>query len=247
MSDKPSTRWGISSLVGGWIEQVSGNKVLEHKDVEPVMEHLRERLIAKNVAREVAENLCESVANKLVGQKLASFTRCVAAAAAAAAAAGHGGHPDAHRVSTAVEEALEEALRRILTPKKSVDTLRAAMLAKEEGRPFSIVFVGVNGVGKSTSLSKVCYYLRQKNLSVLIAACDTFRSGAVEQLRVHANRLGVQVFSQGYAKDPSAVAAAAMQCGSLRPARPYPPPPFARSLHPRRPAGTLPSSRSTAS
>ena len=74
--------------------------------------------------------------------------------------------------------------------------LRAALQAKKEGRPYSIVFIGVNGVGKSTSLSKVCYYLLQKNLSVSIAACDTFRSGAVEQLKVHGRRLGVEIFEQ---------------------------------------------------
>ena len=56
--------------------------------------------------------------------------------------------------------------------------------------------VGRNGVGKSTSLSKVCYYLQQKKLNVLIAACDTFRSGAVEQLKTHARRLKVEVFDE---------------------------------------------------
>ena len=64
--------------------------------------------------------------------------------------------------------------------------LAAATAARAEKRPYVIVFVGVNGVGKSTSLSKVCYYLQQKKLNVLIAACDTFRSGAVEQLKTHA-------------------------------------------------------------
>ena len=58
------------------------------------------------------------------------------------------------------------------------------------------MFIGVNGVGKSTSLSKVCYYLLQQRFKVLIAACDTFRSGAVEQLKVHSDCLGVPVFDQ---------------------------------------------------
>jgi signal recognition particle receptor subunit alpha len=73
------------------------------------------------------------------------------------------------------------------------------------------VFVGVNGVGKSTSLAKVCYYLKQHNLSVMLAACDTFRSGAVEQLKVHSRCLEAPLFSQGYAKDPARVAAAAIE------------------------------------
>jgi signal recognition particle receptor subunit alpha len=54
---------------------------------------------------------------------------------------------------------------------------------------FTIVFCGVNGVGKSTSISKICFYLLQCGFSCLIAACDTFRSGAVEQLKVHVGNL----------------------------------------------------------
>lgn len=73
------------------------------------------------------------------------------------------------------------------------------------------MFVGVNGVGKSTTLSKICYYLLARQLKVSIAACDTFRAGAVEQLRTHSKRLGVEVFEQGYNKDASAVASNAIR------------------------------------
>lgn len=111
----------------------------------------------------------------LVGQRLESFTR----------------------VSTIVRKALEAALLRILTPKKSTDVLREILAAKAAGRAYSIVFVGVNGVGKSTSLSKVAYYLKSKGVKVLIAACDTFRSGAVEQLNQHAKVLDVPLFQKG--------------------------------------------------
>lgn len=62
------------------------------------------------------------------------------------------------------------------------------------------------GVGKSTSLAKIAYYLQSNQCSPLLAACDTFRSGAVEQLSVHASCLSLPLYHQGYAKDPSAVA-----------------------------------------
>jgi len=74
--------------------------------------------------------------------------------------------------------------------------------------------VGVNGVGKSTSLSKVCYYLKSKGIKVMIAACDTFRSGAVEQLNQHAKVLDVDLFQKGYAKDPASVAKEAIKYGT---------------------------------
>ena len=86
---------------------------------------------------------------------------------------------------------MEAALIRILTPKVSTDVLQGVLQAKAQKRPYSIVFVGVNGVGKSTSLAKLAAYFLSKQLKVAIAACDTFRSGAVEQLRTHARCLKV--------------------------------------------------------
>lgn len=88
-----------------------------------------------------------------------------------------------------------------------------------------MTFVGVNGVGKSTNLSKVCFWLLQNGYRVLIAACDTFRSGAVEQLRVHVRNLGaladdlgegekrIALFDRGYGKDASGIAKEAISYG----------------------------------
>jgi signal recognition particle receptor subunit alpha len=160
------------------------NKELTQADLEPIMEQFSNHLVAKNVAREIAEKLCASVTQNLIGKQMSSFSR----------------------VSTSVRAAMEDALTRILTPKKQIDVLRDARAAKNLRRPYVIVFVGVNGVGKSTSLAKVCSWLLQNELKVMIAACDTFRSGAVEQLEVHARNLGVEVFHRGYGKDAAAVA-----------------------------------------
>jgi signal recognition particle receptor subunit alpha len=85
--------------------------------------------------------------------------------------------------------------------------LAAAAAAKAEGRPYTVAFVGVNGVGKSTSLSKVAYYLKSNGFTPMLCACDTFRSGAVEQLRVHANALELPLFEKGYGRDASGIAA----------------------------------------
>ncbi|XP_057852207.1 uncharacterized protein LOC131062530 [Cryptomeria japonica] len=177
----------------GWFssifQSVSGNSILERSDLEPALKALKDRLMTKNVAEEIAEKLCESVAASLEGKKLGSFTR----------------------VSSTVQTAMEEALLRILTPQRSVDILRDVHAAKEQGKPYVIVFVGVNGVGKSTNLAKVAYWLLHHDLSVMMAACDTFRSGAVEQLRTHARRLQIPIFEKGYEKDPAMVAKEAIQ------------------------------------
>merc|ERR1719361_296046 len=102
-------------------------------------------------------------------------------------------------------------MENLLTPKKSIDVLRAAMAAKNAGKVYTIVFLGVNGVGKSTNLAKVAYYLKKSGgLDVLICACDTFRAGAVEQLKTHARCLEVELFERGYGKDPAEIAKSAV-------------------------------------
>ncbi len=117
---------------------------------------------------------------------------------------------------------MEASLTKMLTPTSSLDLLReidsvtappATSLRKR--RPYVMSIVGVNGVGKSTNLSKICFFLLQNQYKVLIAAGDTFRSGAVEQLTVHVRNLTeltareggkVELYQKGYGKDAAAVA-----------------------------------------
>lgn len=110
---------------------------------------------------------------------------------------------------------MEKALRKILTPTSPLDLLREIQ-AVQGKRPYVISIVGVNGVGKSTNLSKIAFFLLQNHYRVLIAAGDTFRSGAVEQLRVHVNNLkeltqrqgkgAVDLYEKGYGKDAAHIA-----------------------------------------
>jgi len=73
-------------------------------------------------------------------------------------------------------------------------------------RPYVIAFIGVNGSGKTTTLAKVANLFQTAGLSVVMAASDTFRAAAIDQLKVHADKLGVKLISQGYGADPAAVA-----------------------------------------
>jgi len=125
-------------------------------------------------------------------------------------------------IQSHVKQSMEVALKRILTPKTSVDLLRDIAQAQAEKRPYTIVFIGVNGVGKSTNLSKTAFWLLQNNLKILIAACDTFRSGAVEQLRVHVRNLKaleqnavVDLYEKGYGKDAASIAKEAISSAKL--------------------------------
>ncbi|WOH02805.1 hypothetical protein DCAR_0522195 [Daucus carota subsp. sativus] len=116
-------------------------------------------------------------------------------------------------VASSLEGKKLGSFTRISSTVRSIDILRDVHASKEQGKPYVVVFVGVNGVGKSksTNLAKVAYWLQQHSINVMMAACDTFRAGAVEQLRTHARRLQIPIFEKGYEKDPAVVAKEAIQ------------------------------------
>ncbi|MCJ1414948.1 hypothetical protein MMC32_001278 [Xylographa parallela] len=199
----PNSVLGSSlGAISGLFRNIVGGKVLTKADLEKPMRGIEEHLLKKNVAREAAVRLCEGVERELIAVKTGSF----------------------ESVEATIRTSMESSLRKILTPTTSLDLLRAitsttspsALNPLASRRPYVISIVGVNGVGKSTNLSKLAFFLLQNDFKILIAACDTFRSGAVEQLRVHARNLKelaqregrgeVELFEKGYGKDAANIA-----------------------------------------
>lgn len=189
---------GMFSIFKGLV----GSKALTKESMRPVLDKLQDHLIGKNVAADIATKLCDSVATKLEGRVLGTFDS----------------------VAKTVKATLTESLVQILSPKRRVDILRDCMHAKQQGRPYVAAFCGVNGVGKSTNLAKICFWLIENDMSVLIAACDTFRAGAVEQLRTHTRHLNalhpetkhngrkmVHLYEKGYGKDAAGIAMEAIR------------------------------------
>ena len=101
---------------------------------------------------------------------------------------------------------MKEALQKILTPKRKIDLIVEITKEREKLKPYVIVFVGVNGVGKSTNLAKVASKIKNAKLSVMLAACDNFRAGAVEQIKTHGRNLDIPVFDRGYQEEPANIA-----------------------------------------
>jgi signal recognition particle receptor subunit alpha len=99
---------------------------------------------------------------------------------------------------------------RAVQQKRGDGSLLTSILGSSKRRPYVITVMGINGIGKTTTLAKLAYYFVQNGCKPMLVAGDTFRSGAVEQLQVHADCLGIPLFQQGYSKNPSAVAAAAI-------------------------------------
>lgn len=178
---KPAT--GISNL----FKSIVGEKILQEEDLTPILEKFEQHLINKNVAAHIAHDLAEAVQAKLVGTKCNTFSS----------------------IKSIVISSLRESIERILTPHRTIDLIRDIQNAKTQGNPYVMAFIGVNGVGKSTSLSKVAYLFKSHGFKVLITACDTFRSGAVDQLGVHAQRLDIDLYQKGKSgekRDPVPVA-----------------------------------------
>lgn len=187
-------------VLSGYFRQVVGGKTLTATDLAKPLKAMEEHLIRKNVAREAAVRICSGVEIEMVGKKTGSF----------------------ESIDKALRPAMESSLRRILTPTTSLDLLQeisAVIKPSQTGaepRPYVMSIVGVNGVGKSTNLAKICYFLLQNDLRILVAACDTFRSGAVEQLNHHVRNLkelsvrertgAVELYQKGYGKDAANVA-----------------------------------------
>ncbi|EAQ89644.1 hypothetical protein CHGG_06263 [Chaetomium globosum CBS 148.51] len=188
------------SAIGGLFRNVVGGKTLTKQDLEKAMKGMEEHLLKKNVAREAAVRLCEGVEKELLGVKTGNF----------------------ESINARIQKAMEASLTKMLTPTSSLDLLREidaitapSATSLRKARPYVMSIVGVNGVGKSTNLSKICFFLLQNKYKVLIAAGDTFRSGAVEQLAVHVRNLKeltareggqVELYQKGYGKDAAAVA-----------------------------------------
>ncbi|KAH6894136.1 signal recognition particle, alpha subunit, N-terminal-domain-containing protein [Thelonectria olida] len=188
------------NAISGLFRNVVGGKTLTKADLDNAMRGMEEHLLKKNVAREAAVRLCEGVEKELLGVKTGNF----------------------ESINTKIQAAMEASLTKMLTPTSSLDLLREidaitapSVTSLRKARPYVISIVGVNGVGKSTNLSKICFFLLQNKYKVLIAAGDTFRSGAVEQLAVHVRNLKeltareggqVELYQKGYGKDAANVA-----------------------------------------
>ena len=111
-----------------------------------------------------------------------------------------------------VHTTLQKAIAKILSrSEQDFDTF-----IKKTEKPVVLMFVGVNGTGKTTTIAKIAYRLQQQGLTCVMGACDTFRAGAIEQLTLHADRLGIKIIKHGSGTDPAAVAFDALKHAKAR-------------------------------
>jgi len=158
-------------------------KELKEKDIEDILFELEIALLESDVASEVIDDLKSDLKEKLIGSKI-----------------------DKHQIEKFVKDSLISSISALFDATEKIDLFEKINEKKKQEQPFLILFVGINGTGKTTSLAKIAYMLQQAKYSVVVAAADTFRAGAIEQLREHTNRLNLKLVAQNYNSDPAAVA-----------------------------------------
>ncbi len=160
-----------------------GEKELNEKDIESILFELEISLLESDVAGEVIDSINSNLKEKLIGSKI-----------------------DKNEIEKFVKDNLVSNISSLFDNAGKFNIFEKIDEKKKQNKPFLIVFVGINGTGKTTSLAKLASLLQEKKYSVVIAAADTFRAGAIEQLREHANRLNLKLVAQNYESDPAAVA-----------------------------------------
>ncbi len=159
-----------------------GEKELKEKDVEEVLFELEIALLESDVATEVIDSLKDDLKKQLVGSTV-----------------------NKDKIAEVVKQELRKSISNMFDGAGKVDILSNIQKKKEKGEPYIISFMGINGTGKTTTIAKVANFLKENKYSVVIAAADTYRAGAIEQISEHGKRLNVKVIAQNYGSDPAAV------------------------------------------
>ncbi|MBO6109966.1 MAG: signal recognition particle-docking protein FtsY [Methanobrevibacter sp.] len=158
-------------------------KTISEKHVEDTLWELEMGLLEGDVAMEVATEVVDSVKEDLVGRKIKRSSD----------------------ITEYTYNALRNAVAEIIDiPGKSMTEMIEEK--KVQGEPLVVMFVGINGTGKTTTIGKLANYYLKKGYTPVIAASDTFRAGAIEQVTHHADNVGVKIIKHQKGSDPAAVA-----------------------------------------
>ena len=160
-----------------------GERELKEKDIEDVLFQLEISLLESDVATEVIDSIKSDLKKKLIGTKV-----------------------NKKEIEKFVKDSLIQTISSLFDSAGKIDIFSKITSKRASGQPYIILFVGINGTGKTTTLAKLAYLLQKSKFSVVVAAADTFRAGAIEQLKEHTSRLNLKIVAQNYGSDPAAVA-----------------------------------------
>lgn len=155
---------------------------LSEKEFEIYSEELRMLLLENNVAFEVADKIIGELKEEIIGKELLR-----------------------KEIESEIRDALKKIIENILVEPFDIIGKIKEKIADQPKAPYVILFVGINGTGKTMTIAKIADFLKKKGFSCVLAAADTFRAASIEQLKKHGERVGARVISQQYGADPAAV------------------------------------------
>lgn len=173
----------LKSGLKGLVNKVTTTE-LKSANLRTVLGDFKISLVENDVAFPVADRICDEMEKRLNGVQVKRLE-------------------DRKKL---VEKSLHDVLLEIMKTNGSIDLLKVAEEKRTKGEPLLIVFVGINGTGKTTTIAKVAKFYNKKGYSVVLACSDTYRAGSIEQLEEHAKRLGIRMIKHAYGADPAAVA-----------------------------------------
>jgi fused signal recognition particle receptor len=157
---------------------------LKPENLQPILEDFKMSLAENDVAFQVADKICDELEKRLTGVQVKRLE-------------------DRKKI---VEDNLRQVLLEVMLTDNKIDLLERIEVKRQTSEPYVMLFVGINGTGKTTTIAKVAQFVRNKGYSVVLAGSDTYRAGSIEQLEEHARRLGMRVIKHDYGADPAAVA-----------------------------------------
>jgi len=157
---------------------------LKPENLQPILDDFKMSLAENDVAFPVADRICGELEKRLTGVQVKRLE-------------------DRKKI---VEDNLRQVLLEVMLTNNKIDLVKRIEDKRQTSEPYIVLFVGINGTGKTTTIAKVAQFLREKSYSVVLAGSDTYRAGSIEQLEEHARRLGMRVIKHDYGADPAAVA-----------------------------------------
>jgi fused signal recognition particle receptor len=157
---------------------------LKPENLSPLLSDFKMTLAENDVAFPVADKVCDELEKRLTGVQVKRLE-------------------DRKKI---IEDNLRQVLLGVMLTDKKIDILGKAEEKRGKKEPLVLLFVGINGTGKTTSIAKVAEFFKDKKYSVVLAGSDTYRAGSIEQLEEHAKRLNLKMIKHQYGADPAAVA-----------------------------------------
>ena len=157
---------------------------IKGKELDKLLEKFKLLLVQNDVALQVAEHICQTMKERIEKTSVPRFGN----------------------KTEILESTLSEVLKDVLNAGGRIDILEEIQKKRGTGQPTVIIFVGINGTGKTTTIAKVANFLQKKGFSVVVSCSDTYRTGSIEQLETHARRVGVRSIKHKYGADAAAVA-----------------------------------------